>query len=201
MIILLNGTSSSGKTSIAKELQKEYYGVLLLYGVDMLVQNAFPEKCDYPPFDEKGMKLIMNNVDNQPHANIIISPYMYPVYKSAVEFYKTLSEQGYNLIIDEVLFDENRIKPYFDILANETVYFVSVKPEKKIAIEWEKKRGDRLIGLAAGLYDIVYDSRFVYDIVIDTCKIIPNEAAKIILKYIDRNKNPEGFNLSSNNWI
>jgi len=201
MIILLNGTSSSGKTSIAKELQKIYNGVLLLYGVDMLVQTAFPEKCDFPPFDEKGMKVIMHKKDNQPHAEIIISQYMYPVYETAVKFYKSLSGQGYNLIVDEVLFDENRIKPYFDILAEETVYFIGIKPEKKIAVEWEKKRGDRLVGLAAGLYNRVYDSRFVYDLVIDTGKIAPNKSANKILTFIEENKKPEGFICSTKNWI
>ena len=40
MIILLNGTSSAGKTSLARALQAGYGGVLLLYGVDSMVQGA-----------------------------------------------------------------------------------------------------------------------------------------------------------------
>jgi chloramphenicol 3-O-phosphotransferase len=57
MIILLNGTSSSGKTTIARVLQEKYPGVLLLYGVDTMVQNAFPAKCDLPPFNEQAIKV------------------------------------------------------------------------------------------------------------------------------------------------
>jgi len=55
-IILLNGTSSSGKITVAKKLQERYEGVLLLYGIDTLVQTVFPEKCDYPPYEEQTIR-------------------------------------------------------------------------------------------------------------------------------------------------
>jgi chloramphenicol 3-O phosphotransferase len=201
MIILLNGTSSSGKTTIAKIMQEKYPGVLLLYGVDNIVQNAFPLKCDFPPFDEQAIKVVVKEIDGQPAAKLIVSPFMYPVYRAAVCFYKMLSEQGYDIIIDEVLFDENRISQYFELLFGEKVYFIAVKPEKKVAVERETMRGDRLQGLAAGLYNEVYNPIFTHDILLDSGQLTPEESADIVLEYLKHNKSPQGFTVSAQRWL
>ena len=193
MIILLNGTSSSGKTTIGKKLQEKFDGVLLLYGLDTMVQTAFPEKCDYPPYDEKAIKVAMIESNGSKFAKLTISPYMYPVYESAIHFYRMLSEKGYSLIIDEVLFDKNRIIPYFKILSHETVYFFGLKPELDVVVKREQERGDRLSGLAAGLYDEVYNPLFTYDLTIDTGVSSPDEAAEMILEYIQKINSPQGF--------
>jgi chloramphenicol 3-O phosphotransferase len=201
MIILLNGTSSAGKTTIAKILQEKYQGVLLLYGVDSMVQNAFPAKCDYPPFDEQAIKLSVNETGGQPLAKLIVSPYMYPVYEAAVRFYKMLSAQGYAIIIDELLFDENRVTPYFEILSGETVYFIGIKPDKEVVIRRENERGDRLPGLAAGLYNEVYNPLFTYDLLLDSGKLTPDEAADLILRCLEQDEKPRGFSDSGRRWL
>ena len=200
MIILLNGTSSSGKTTLARILQDRYDGVLLLYGVDTMVQGAFPEKCDAPPWNEQAIRLEMREDAGAPHATLLVAPFMYPVYRSAVLFYQTLSRQGYHLIVDEVLFDPNRVDPYFELLTGETVYFVGVKPEKEMVVQREQERGDRIPGLAAGLYDEVYHPLFEYDLLLDTGRLSPEESADAILRYLEEEKNPTGFGISAGRW-
>jgi chloramphenicol 3-O phosphotransferase len=197
MIILLNGTSSAGKTTIGKIMQDKYKGVLLLYGVDAMVQTAFPKKCDYPPFEEKALKMVK---EADERIKLIVSPYMYPVYEAAVEFYRMLSNKGYNIIVDEVLFDEKRVGLYFDLLSDELVYFIGIKPDKKEVIRREETRGDRIIGLAGGLYDEVYNPLFTYDLELDTGKISPDEAAMKILELVNSNKEPSGFKATARNW-
>ncbi|MDD1730156.1 MAG: chloramphenicol phosphotransferase CPT family protein [Methanospirillum sp.] len=201
MIILLNGTSSSGKTTIAKQLQKKYPGVLLLYGLDTMVQTAFPEKCDYPPYDEQAIQVTTSEQDGHQIIRMKVSSYMYPVYQTAVQFYKMLSEQGYGIIVDEVLFDKNRITPFFEILSHEKVYFIGVKPSKDVVIRREQERGDRLVGLAAGLYDEVYNPYFTYDITLDTGTVIPEEAADRIIQFIGQTPEPQGFIKSRKAWM
>jgi len=65
-----------------------------LFGIEIV--------ADFSPFDEQAIKLIIREVGGQPQAKLEVSSYMYPVYEAAIRFYKMLSEQGYNLIIDEV---------------------------------------------------------------------------------------------------
>ena len=201
MIILLNGTSSSGKTTVAKILQEKYEGVLLLYGIDTLVQTAFPEKCDYPPYDEQAIKATFREVDGHPHATLTVMPYIYPVYRAAVEFCRNLSERGYALIVDEVLFDAGRVTQYFEVLNRENVYFIGIKPERDVVVQREKDRGDRVPGLAAGLYDAVYHPLFSYDLTLNTGVLTPEEAADKILAYIAQNDSPQGFARSARDWM
>jgi chloramphenicol 3-O phosphotransferase len=201
MIILLNGTSSSGKTTIAKAMQEKYHNILLLYGVDSIVQNAFPMKCDYPPFDEHAIKVVVDNVDNEPFARLTVSPFMYPVYKAGVYFYKMLSQKGYDIIIDEVLFDENRISPYFEILNTEKVYFIAIKPSKQVAVKREIARKDRFRGFAAGLYEEVYNPLFIYDLIVDSGESTPEESADKILDYLEKIKTPQAFTCSAEKWF
>ena len=201
MIIILNGTSSSGKTTIGRVMQERYKGVLLLYGMDTMVQTAFPAKCDYPPYDEQAIRVTWSEHEGQKIARLQVSPYMYPVYRAAVQFYRILSEQGYHLIVDEVLFDKNRITPYFEILSHEKVYFFGIKPGKEIVITREKERGDRLVGLAAGLYDEVYHPLFTYDLTLDTGDLTPEESADRILDYIRQTDEPRGFITSGKAWL
>jgi chloramphenicol 3-O phosphotransferase len=200
MIILLNGTSSSGKTTIGKKLQEKFNAVLLLYGIDTLVQAAFPEKCNYPPYNEQAIRVTTMEKDGQQILILKVSPYMYPVYRTALEFYRMLSEQGYDLIVDEVLFDTNRITPFFEILSSEKVYFIGVKPEKNVVIRREQERGDRLIGLAAGLYDEVYNPVFTYDLIVDSGKLNPDESADAILHCINQTPDPQGFITTKKTW-
>lgn len=200
MIILLNGTSSAGKTTLARILQDRYDGVLLLYGVDTVVQGAFPSKCDLPPWNEKAIKVEYATVDGQPQARLRVAPWMIPAYRSAVMFYRLLSEAGYDLIVDEVLFDARRIEPYFDLLADEKVYFVGVKPDKAVVVERERSRGDRLPGLAAGLYDEVYHPLFTYDRVLDTGVLSPEAAAESVLDLLATCRTPTAFRASARRW-
>lgn len=200
MIILLNGTSSAGKTTLAIELQRRFDGVLLRYGVDTLVQAAFPDKCDAPPWNERAIQLEMQTVDGQPHARLKVSPYMIPVYRQAVVFYRALSLAGYDLIVDELLFDTRRVAPYFELLADQTVYFVGVQPEKTVVVQRERERGDRLPGLAAGLYDEVYDPRHRYDLRLDTGRLSAAQAADEVLALLARVKAPTGWRETAQRW-
>jgi len=200
LIILLNGASSSGKTTIARALQELYPGVLLLFGVDSVVQAAFPPKCDYPPFDQKALRIVNHLVDGQPEVELVFSPFTYPVYRAAVGLYKTLSQQGYDLIVDELLIDDHRIDPYFELLNDEKVYFIAVKPEKAVVVQREKERGDRLPGLAAGLYRAVYNPLFEYDLVIDSGRLSARQSAASIMSLIDSQPDPRGFRHTGRRW-
>lgn len=200
MIILLNGTSSAGKTTLARILQQRYDGVLLLYGVDTMVQGAFPLKCDEPPWDEHAIQLELSEQDGSPVAKLQVSPYMYPVYRSAVQFYQLLSAQGYDLIVDELLFDAHRIDPYFDLLANETVHFIGVQPDREVVVQRERERGDRIPGLAAGLYDEVYHPLFEYDLLLDTGRLTAEQAADQLLSHLAREHHPSAFQTTAKRW-
>jgi len=174
--------------------------VLLLYGIDTMVQTAFPEKCDYPPYNEQAIRATVREIDGVPHATLTVMPYMYPVYRAAVEFYRRLSGPGYDLIVDEVLFGPVRISQYVELLSDETVYFIGIAPAKDVVVRRERERGDRTIGLAAGLHDLVHHPDFRYDLCLDTGTLAPEEAADRVLCIISVNDAPTGFSITARRW-
>ncbi|MBS0585451.1 MAG: hypothetical protein JSR76_04010 [Verrucomicrobia bacterium] len=105
--------------------------------------------------------------------------------------FKAMVDNGISLIIDELLFSEEDFQDYLELFQDVDVVFVAVKPSQKVAEEREKMRGDRSLGLARGLYEVVYKDR-IFDLEIDTGKIDPKEAAEAILAFTASEK-PTAF--------
>ena len=80
------------------------------------------------------------------------------------------------------------------------MHFVGVKPERDVAIRREAARGDRIPGLAAGLYDEVYNPLFEYDLELDTGALSPDEAADALLRHLRDVRQPAGFASSAQRW-
>jgi chloramphenicol 3-O phosphotransferase len=62
----------------------------------------------------------------------------------------------------------------------------------EVAEQREKAREGRMLGLARGLYDEVYRNK-VYDLEIDTSSLTPEEAAQMVIQYIDAHPCPQAF--------
>jgi chloramphenicol 3-O phosphotransferase len=156
-LLILNGPSSSGKSSIAREMQKILPGTFLHYPLDAFL-NMLPEAAaNYEAFAQ-----VAQAMD-----------------KAAIAFL----QDGHNLIIDTVSIDgsvarmRENFKPY-------APFMVGVKTSPDVLAQREKDRGDREIGLAASQINHVHRS-IVYDFEIDTSDITAAEAAqKIVEAYL-----------------
>lgn len=112
-IIFLNGCSSAGKTSIVKSIQHLSEEFWLTSGVDsffvfMPVKYVgFGEKAEQgiqfvPSVDEEGFPLI----------EIKTGPYGKAVGNLAPQIVKKFADEGFNLIIDEVICDKESLEKY-----------------------------------------------------------------------------------------
>jgi chloramphenicol 3-O phosphotransferase len=143
-IIILNGTSSSGKTSLARELQSTCEEVYLLCSLD-----AF---WNMTPFD------IPAGSKNFPHLKLALA-------KSV----RALAETGHNVIVDIVFCGRKTFDELTYELAGLTTKFVKVYCPLEELTKREIARGDRSLGLAESQFNSVHDS-VVYDLTIDTFK-------------------------------
>jgi chloramphenicol 3-O phosphotransferase len=147
-IILLNGTSSSGKTTIARSLQRVLDPRWLFLGFDEFVQMLTDEAPDSPrgpTGDEFGRWLA-------------------EVWYRAVG---GLAAAGFDLIVEDVILRSYRLDAAIQLLAPFDVTFVAVRCPLDVALERERARGDRSIGLVAHQFDRVHADR-TYDCEIDT---------------------------------
>ncbi|QDH20370.1 chloramphenicol phosphotransferase CPT family protein [Saccharibacillus brassicae] len=177
LIVLLNGTSSSGKTSLSTELinQKEilFHHLAIddfFNNYNQLVNSKLPNE-------------LPREIDHQAVSQIVDDSII-AMYYSTV---KLFSEMGLNVLVDTVIDNDERFDKCLEVFAEQPTLFVGVLCSKEELTRREQIRGDRNIGLARSQFEKVY--RFTeYDLEINTEELNPTECAKAILSFIKSDK-------------
>jgi len=170
-IIFLNGVSSSGKTTIAKELQAILDEVYLHISVD------------------KFISLLPEHGINDPEILRVEIPKIVSGFHQSIG---ALASTGNNVIVDHVLQEEPWLKECVDALADFRILFVGVMCPLDELEKRENAREDRQKGMAKYQFDRVH-SHGVYDLEVDTSKLDLRESALQIKNYIDSGKTPNAF--------
>lgn len=177
ILVFLNGTSSSGKTSISTELinQKDLSIDDFFNNYYDFINNKFP---DDPP------KEIDHQVVSQ-----ILDDSIFSVYHSTI---KLLLELGFNVIADTIIDNDKRFNEFIDQFFDQPTLFIGVICSEEELIKREQTRGDRQIGLAASQFSKVYciDE---YDLEVNTEEMNPIECSEKILSFIKSNKDYSVF--------
>lgn len=153
-VILLNGTSSSGKSSIATEL------------LDVLEDVWY-----HVPID--AFHRMRSRVDGT----------FLPVFQRTVLGYHRaiagMAAAGNNVVADYVLGERWRLTDCLEVLKNTPVLFVGVRCSLPELERREAERGNRRIGQAAMQFPIVHQHG-LYDVEVDTERRTPQECALLI---------------------
>lgn len=183
LIVLLNGTSSAGKTSISMELtnQKEilFHHLSIddfYHNYNDFINNKFP---DLKP---------VRKLDDEVIGQIIFDPIISMYYATI----KLFSEMGLNVIVDTVIENDKWFNDYLDVLFDYPTLFVGVICSKEELARREQIRGDRKIGLAASQFDKVYSFN-EYDLEVNTEELSPTECAEKILSFIKSDQDYAAF--------
>jgi chloramphenicol 3-O phosphotransferase len=163
-IVLLNGVGSSGKGSIAKALQKitaaPFLHVQMDAFIDMMPDGSWghPDWLDFETLDDHG----------KPSVAIKTGPLAARVFRGMRHAVAALARQGNNLIVDDVLLGEEKTN-YVELLADFELIRIGVFAPLEVLEERERRRGDRMIGLARWQYDRVHNG-MTYDLAVDTSR-------------------------------
>lgn len=174
IIVFMNGTSSAGKTSIAKALLKQTEIPFQHISVDDFFHNYdnFIDK-KYPDFEPA------TEVDQHTVSQIIFDPIISLCYSTV----KLFSEMGVNVIMDTVVDDEKWFSTCQHLFSGHPTLFVGVICSREELARRERIRGDRVIGLANAQFDGVYTFE-KYDVEVNTEELSPEECAEKILSFI-----------------
>jgi chloramphenicol 3-O phosphotransferase len=181
LIVFLNGTSSSGKTSISMELKNQKEIPFDHLSIDDFFRNYFDFINNKFPDNEP-----TNEVDNI--GQIIFDP-INSVYYATI---KLFSEMGLNVIVDTVIDNDKRFNDFLDVLFDYPTLFVGVICSKEELTRREQFRGDREIGLANSQYDKIYSFN-EYDLELNTEELSPTECAEKILSFIKSDQDYSAF--------
>ncbi|MGW1471975.1 MULTISPECIES: phosphotransferase-like protein [Streptomyces] len=169
-IILLNGASSSGKTSIARELLDILDGTWFHIPVDAF--HAMRCKREIP---DDGLQAEIDRTAKGFHRAVA-----------------GMAAGGNNLVVDYLFSRRWRLLDLLDLLVPEDTLLVGVRcplPELK---RRETGRGDRQPGLAAMQYDQVH-SHELHDLDVDTSLRSPRECALRIHDFLPDRPRPTAF--------
>lgn len=173
-IIFLNGTSSSGKSTLAKALQRKLSEPYFCIAMDTFTDIISPWFTgDYN--GETSENLERQSLSAMHHT------------------IKLYSDLGYNVIVDDVIckWVSSQGKEYrlleecVELMHDYPILFVKVYCPLEELKHREIERGDRGIGSAEGNYNLLYP-KDDYDIVVDTYKNTSEECADMIINLLEQ---------------
>jgi chloramphenicol 3-O phosphotransferase len=166
-IIILNGTSSSGKTSLVKVLQDTFTDPYLEAGIDKFIFMLPKRYLDRPLWDD-----VLGKASHAGETGNRLVASMH----QAIE---TLSLSGMNVIVDHVLVERPWWQDCAMRFSHLPAYLVGVHCPLKVLEQREKSRGNRTLGQARAQYEIVHGLG-IYDVEVDTSRLTPVDCARVI---------------------
>lgn len=174
-VIILNGTSSAGKSTLARALQDVARRHLLCVQMDVFFEMQPARLAGHTE------SFVIRPVEgaSPPELAIETGPYGQRLLDGMRRSVAALAEAGLDVIVDDVWLGRGEQEAYQPLLAGHEVRYVGVRAPLAVCEAREKARGDRGIGQARWQYNRVHLGA-VYDLEVDTGRVTPEEAAKQI---------------------
>ncbi|WP_371612765.1 chloramphenicol phosphotransferase CPT family protein [Streptomyces clavifer] len=170
LIVFLNGTSSSGKSSLAGELLAVLDAPWFHMSVD-----AFHAMRSRPELTPGQLHVTLGKTWRGFHRAVA-----------------GMAAAGNNVVVDHVLSEPWRLHDCLDLFAPRDVVLVGVRCPLPELERRERARGDRPEGLAARQFDRVH-AHGVYDVECDTSRASPLECAHLIRDFLPHRPSPTAF--------
>jgi chloramphenicol 3-O phosphotransferase len=168
-VIVLNGGSSSGKSTIARCLQSILPDPWLTFSVDDLLA-AMPES----------MHVSGAGVAIQPDGQVVVGAGYRQLEAAWMAGIAAMARAGGRVIIDEVFLSGGQSqRRWEEALAGLGVLWAAVRCDPQVAAAREASRGDRVAGMATSQALIVHEG-MRYDVEVDSAAAGPAECAAVI---------------------
>jgi len=182
--IVLNGTSCSGKSSIAAALQERWPRPLQVTGIDTFLASQSKRFFAIGGRGAAGFSWVPVTVDGQPAFDVVPGPLGLAMIKASQAYWAACAGAGLDQVIDDVWLVTDQPAGLQDALSAANTLWVGVHCPLAIAEQRERERGDRIVGTVRGQYALVHTFR-KYDLDVDTSVATPPECAETILAVLD----------------
>ena len=191
-IILLNGTSSAGKSSIARGLQEIMDEPFLHTGIDHFLER-WPERFHVRSSDPNlplpdGFHWL-TSPDEREMQELRIGPLGLQMEIGMYQAVAAFAAAGNHVIVDDVIFDPRTLAAAARTFAPMHAFFIGVRCNLEIAEQRERARGDRFPGLVRAHYQQVH-RHGVYDLEVDTALQTPEQCAHRIKQVLNERPQP-----------
>jgi len=170
-LIVLNGTSSAGKTTLLHELQQALAGPYLEAGLDKFLW-MLPRRYLAPPLwnDVLGEAVRAGDTGHR-----LVSGMHHAI--------AALSRAGSHVVADHVLVDARWLDECRALFGGLPTLFVGVLCPLPALAERERSRADRTLGQAAAQLGLVHAAAR-YDLTVDTSRLNPAQCAAAVAAHL-----------------
>ena len=170
-ILILNGTSSSGKTTLLRLLQDALDPPFLEFGIDKIIW-MLPKRYSSPPLWDE----VLGRADQ---AGVFGQQLIHGLHRAI----RTLSENGLNVLADHVLVEPTWALDLAEQLADLPAYLIGIQCPLEELEQREKNRKDRTLGQARAQFNLVH-AHEIYDLTVDSAAFTPEENVQQVLQFL-----------------
>lgn len=168
-LIILNGTSSSGKSSLARALQRALEAPYLEMGLDRYIWSLPGRYLDTPLWDD-----VLGRASHAGATGDLMVRGMHAAFGA-------LLDTGLNVVADHVLVEPAWVTDLARAVDGRAAWLVGVHCPLDVLEAREAARGDRTLGQARKQFDRVH-AHGRYDITVDTSVDPVERCAEIVLE-------------------
>lgn len=189
-LILLNGSSSAGKTTLAHKLQQLLDEPWQHIALDQF-RDGMPGR--FRGFNSpqgspgaSGLNIIPLDSEEGRLTHIQFGDYGERMLRGMRRAIACFALAGNNVIVDDLLFKQEYLLDYVDALQGLDTWFIGVRCSRDIVQEREARRPGRFPGTALSHYRQVHAHGAPYDLEVDTSATSPRACAEAIIARLDR---------------
>jgi chloramphenicol 3-O phosphotransferase len=179
-VILLNGASSSGKTSLLKVLQNQLADPYLDMGLDKFIWMLPPRYLDRPLWDE----VLGRAIEAGETGHRLVTGMHRAIRAAALA--------GNNVIADHVLVEPDWVRDCANQLSDIPAFLIGLRCPLDVLEQREAARKDRTLGQARLQFERVH-AHGLYDLEVDTSRDDPEESARQIRNWLEAGHPPNAL--------
>jgi chloramphenicol 3-O phosphotransferase len=177
-VVLLHGTSSAGKTTVARALQGFSDEPWIRLGIDAF-WNAIDER--WMEHGSRAAEGFLWTAD----ARIVPGPVGQRLAAGMRAAVAAFARAGNDVLVDDVFIDPDWLDAWRHELSDLEWFFVGVVAPIEVLEERERARGNRIVGEARAQVDVIHDG-IEYDLIVDSARQSPQECAEVIMAMLAR---------------
>ncbi len=180
-VIILNGSSSSGKTTLALKLQQILTEPFQHISLDQF-RDGMPVRyrgLNSPPGSpgHQGLNIVPRDHNGELVTDVVFGSYGEKVLQAMRRAVRAVADTGVNVIVDDLLFKAEYLRDYADVLDPQQTWFIGLRCAADVVASREQQRLGRFPGTATAHLEQVHSHGSPYDLEVDTSALSPRQAA------------------------